>query len=167
VTDKAKRWMIWRKPLHSYEESGVVTTVTAGPDPLLYSDPVEVCPVSELEEVTEQRTAAERASIEAHRRAEQAEQQAASMREAAAPFADSVERDRREPDKLLCHLKTFRRALSQPPTDVEEETIEDLIAQGPCPECGTLGGIWHKLGCSRDPERKDPAPQQQGGGEDA
>jgi hypothetical protein len=34
----------------------------------------------------------------------------------------------------------------------EPETIEDLIAEGRCPECGTLQGIWHKLGCSHDTE---------------
>jgi hypothetical protein len=36
-------------------------------------------------------------------------------------FAASVERDRREPDKLLCHLQTFKRALA----DVSSEHGKD------------------------------------------
>lgn len=31
-----------------------------------------------------------------------------------------------------------------------EKTLEELVAEGTCPECGTFGGIWHKLGCSFD-----------------
>lgn len=31
-----------------------------------------------------------------------------------------------------------------------QPTLRELIARGRCPECGTLAGIWHKLGCSRD-----------------
>jgi hypothetical protein len=34
-----------------------------------------------------------------------------AAREALRVLADSVERDRREPDKVLCHVQTARRAL--------------------------------------------------------
>jgi hypothetical protein len=36
-------------------------------------------------------------------------------------------------------------------------TLADLVAEGRCEECGTLAGIWHKLGCSKaqHPDSKD------------
>lgn len=37
-----------------------------------------------------------------------------------------------------------------------EATLEDLIAQGRCEHCGTLGGIWHKLGCPNDVPPPEP-----------
>lgn len=52
-----------------------------------------------------------------------------------------------------------------PQDEAGEPTLEQLVAQGRCPECGTLEGIWHKHGCSRDPDRKQPpAPQCDGSG---
>ena len=39
------------------------------------------------------------------------EEKAAEVRQALADLCERVERDRREPDKLLCHVQSARRAL--------------------------------------------------------
>lgn len=41
-------------------------------------------------------------------------------------------------------------------------SIEEIAALGRCPECGTVAGLWHKLGCSLDKltEAEEPAAIQ-------
>jgi hypothetical protein len=37
--------------------------------------------------------------------------------------------------------------------------MDDIIALGRCPECGTTAGLWHKLGCSLDRLSEDEEPE--------
>jgi len=57
-------------------------------------------------------------------------------------------------------------------------TLGDILAEGRCEECGTLAGLWHKLGCSKSDaaSTQPPSPQAEqvdtgeafeDGGEDA
>jgi hypothetical protein len=49
-------------------------------------------------------------------------------------------------------LQGIRDELAQ----TNSEPLEDLVAKGRCPECGTLRGIWHKVGCSFRPHNAGP-----------
>ena len=39
-----------------------------------------------------------------------------------------------------------------------DELVEAVNAEGRCPDCGTMGYLWHKLGCPRDERPPPPSP---------
>lgn len=61
----------------------------------------------------------------------------------------------------------FAPLLSEGVGEDGQETLDDLVAKGRCPDCGTLAGIWHKLGCPRDFEQPDPTQQPAQEGDEA